>query len=266
MNCEQIQNKIIDYLDKNLSESKMQEVQKHLDQCEDCRDAVIETGKIFKSIEKNEDVQPSAALKDNFYEMLEQEKAAQAKTQHSSARKTRHLFNWSPVAVAAQIVLLLGLGFAGGYFANNSGRNEAQIVALQHQVNQLSQNLHYTSLNKPTASQRIKAINSIQTTNSLPNEKMIDALINTMNTDENVNVRLTAIYALSEYKNSPKVKDALIESLSEQTNPILQITLINMVAGMKNGKGQEAIRQIIDNKEINDQVKDHAKQTLSVSI
>ncbi len=266
MNCNQVQNKIIDYIDKNLPEHEMQEVEKHLDQCENCRDAVIETGKLFQSIEKNEDENPSPTLKDNFYQMLEQEKAAQNTETRPQTGKTKHLFNRSSLAIAAQIVLLLGLGFLGGYFANNSGGNEAQIAALQQQVNQLSQNLHYTSLNKPTASQRIKAINSIQTTNSLPNEKMIDALINTMNTDDNVNVRLTAIYALSDYSNSPKVKDALIESLEKQTDPILQITLINMVAGLNNEKSREVMRDIIENDNTNEQVKDHAKQTLNVSI
>ena len=81
-----------------------------------------------------------------------------------------------------------------------------------------------------------------------------------MNSDKNVNVRLAAINALSEMMDkNEKIKTELIQSLSVQENPLLQISLIQVLteSGVKEAKDE--IESISNNENTDKQVKEIAK-------
>lgn len=262
MNCKDLEILLVDYIDENLPQEETKIVESHIESCESCKQQLEETKQLFKKIDKQKQLLPSASLAQGFYEMLENEKAQIEKPVKEKREKTISIRKL--IAIAAQFVVFVAIGVAIGWYSGQKS-SQPELAQLNQKIDQLSQQVHYASLNQPTASQRIKVINEINSAEQV-NEKMLDALINTMNGDENVNVRLTAIYALSDYKHIPKVNDALIESLEMQRDPILQITLINLLITIKDSKVKSALKKIIDNEQIDNQVKEQAKQGLSVQI
>lgn len=136
-----------------------------------------------------------------------------------------------------------------GWQKDSENRNETITVALQ---------------NNASASERIKAVNYIDEINK-PNPKMLTALIKTMNEDKNVNVRLAALYALTKFSNNKKsVNEALIASLSKQTEPLMQIALINVLTERKEIKAKAPIREILQDNNAPPSVKEIAAQGLKI--
>lgn len=262
MNCKDVEILIIDYLDDLLPEGQRKLIAGHVSICEHCKKAMDETSRVLQNIENEKMEKPSAALKMNFYQMLEEEKKEIEGPVKSARGKTITIKRL--VSIAAQLIIFVAIGVAVGWYTGQKS-SQPELAQLNQKIDQLSQQVHYASLNQPTASQRIKVINEINSSEKV-DEKMLDALINTMNGDESVNVRLTAIYALTDYKLIPKVKDAFIESLSKQQDPILQITLINLLVTLKDSKVKPALKEIIYNDQIDNQVKEQAKQGLSIQV
>jgi len=118
------------------------------------------------------------------------------------------------------------------------------------------------SLRDYTGPQKIEAVYNISNTPNVNND-LIEALVYTMNSDKNTNVRLAAITALSGMmeKNS-KIKHELIKSLSIQENPLLQISLIQVLTekGVKEAKPQ--IESITNNEKTDESVKAFAKDMM----
>jgi len=116
-------------------------------------------------------------------------------------------------------------------------------------------------LNEESASDRIRAVGYADEINN-PDPKIIHALINTLNEDKNLNVRLAAVNSLAKYSGNPMVVDSLIASLGKQTEPLLQIVLIKVLTDQKQTKAIEPIKAILSNKQTLQPVKDIAEQGL----
>lgn len=134
---------------------------------------------------------------------------------------------------AAAAVILLLTGFAGGLLVNRTGTPE--LTALQEEVRQMKQVLVYGSAQQSSASERISAINF---STRLPDREgsldpeIRDILVWVMNSDQSVNVRLEAAEALNRYREEPEVRRALVNTLSRQESPVMQLTLIDMLVEM----------------------------------
>src|SRR5215475_8901979 len=95
-----------------------------------------------------------------------------------------------------------------------------------------------------------------------PDQKVIDALFNSLNNDKNVNVRLASLYSLARFADRPAVRDSLVTSLKIQTEPIIQVVLINLLAEKREPKAIAPIRDIMTNKKTLKEVKDAAQRSL----
>ena len=117
-----------------------------------------------------------------------------------------------------------------------------------------------------TGPQKIEAVYSISSSGNVNND-LIDALVHTMNSDKNTNVRLAAITALSGMmEKNNRIKQELIKSLTIQENPLLQISLIQVLTekGVKEAKPQ--IESITNNEKTDESVKAYAKDMMKVII
>ena len=85
-----------------------------------------------------------------------------------------------------------------------------------------------------------------------------NALIETMNTDDNANVRLAAVDALSEFADEDKVRKALINGLATQDKAVVQIALINLMVRLKENRAIEPLKKIIEDDNSIEVVKDEA--------
>jgi HEAT repeat protein len=89
-------------------------------------------------------------------------------------------------------------------------------------------------------------------------DAIVNALIKVMNEDPNVNVRLSAMEALSKFSNEIIVRKALIESLHKQTDPVMQIALIQVLVQLKEKEAVQSLKEIIESEVVPESVKDEA--------
>ena len=271
MECKEINSLLIDFVDKNLNQEQTEVVQKHLESCKSCRQEVEELMVVMGEIKQTGDENPSANLRSNFMQMIEAEKrkhvAVEAKPlyrQNIQQHQHRIRFMHPIYQVAAGFAILIA-GMMLGLMINksNTGTNKAELSALKSEVNSMKQMVMLSKLNQPSASSRIQAVNYIEDI-SFPDQKVVDALIETMNTDDNSNVRLAATTALSNFADDQRVRTALIESLATQDDPMVQITLINIMVGLREVNAKKYIQRIATNDNTNENVKLIAQKSLDI--
>lgn len=215
----------------------------------------------FKSIATQQDVQLDESITDDWLLAKIEEPVPQ--------QKGKQLFmpwiNTGKVwQVAASILLMLGVFWAGFYIAkqqNNSQSNE--MAALQQDIKELKAALA-TSNTSYSASERIQLVS--QQTEQQPDEEVIEALISTMHHDASVNVRLAACEALYQFKENRKVREAFIQGLKQQSDPLMQITLIDMLVGMKEKRAVQPLQELTEKKNLLPVVKDKAAQGIGILI
>jgi len=120
-----------------------------------------------------------------------------------------------------------------------------------------------TGLSHDSPGERIKAVSFIDHCTQ-PDNAMLQALIEVLNNDDNVNVRLAAAYSLSNFSDHPLVRDSIVSSLGRQTEPVVQIVLINMLTEMMEPKAVQPIENILSDKNTIEQVKNTAEKSISI--
>jgi HEAT repeat protein len=118
-------------------------------------------------------------------------------------------------------------------------------------------------LKEESPSQRIQAVGYTEDI-AAPDQKVLDALTQTLNNDKNVNVRMAAAYSLSKYADRQSVRDSLVKSLEKQTEPIIQVVLMNILVEKKEQGAIQPIRKIMSDEKAMKEVKDVASKSLKV--
>jgi len=175
---------------------------------------------------------------------------------------SRRTLVWS-LRVAAGIILLL-IGFlAGQFLRDRKGTSNEEVAALHDDVQQMKQALMYSgNFSQVSAGERLSAVNlseKIPSNNKKLDQEITDILIHTMNNDKSVNVRMAAADALFRFRKEPLIKKALVNSLSEQEDPQMQITLINMLVQMKAKGALNEMNKLLVNSDTREVVKQQLK-------
>ncbi len=165
--------------------------------------------------------------------------------------------------VAAAIVLLVGGAWIGSALQEKKDAKPDQLMALQKEVKEMKQVLLFSLIDDESASQRIKAVSYAEEMSN-PDQAVIDALMNTLNNDKNANVRLASLYSLARWADSRTVRDSLVLSLGKQTEPIVQIVLINLLAEKREKRAIAPMKAILSNDKALKEVRDAAQKGLRV--
>jgi hypothetical protein len=256
MNCEDVQSLLPDYYDDMLTPVTRYAVQIHLQGCEACNKELHEITVLFESIAGTDEELPSTHLKEKFGKMLDEEvRSEEIRRNRPGAKVTsiRQLSTYWKVA-AAVAIFLSGVLVGQRFHAVAETGSCAQIRVLQSEVQDVKELMMFKMLKEESASDRIQAVNYV---NEMPNpdNKVISALINTLNHDKNVNVRLASLYSLAKFSDVPAVSDSLVNSLSRQTEPLIQIVLINMLAAKREAKARKPIQDILNSDQTIKEVK-----------
>lgn len=257
-NCDQIQPMLIDFVDKTLDAEKTLLVKQHLEACKKCSDEVDGLIILFGEMNKIENELPDNKLKQDFQAMLEAEKLKTGKVVAMRKANHQNRFQSNFGQIAAAITILL-TGIFIGSLLGERGNSENEVAEIKKEMMNMKEMLILSMLDQPVASERIIAASYLEEVNS-PDENVLKALIKTMNTDQNSNVRMAALNALAKFTSDPLVADALVQSLSKQSDPIIQISMINILVKMHDLRAVNEMKQIIENASTNESVKKLAEE------
>ncbi len=267
MKCDELEDKILDYLDGKLDKESNLEIEKHLETCERCLDEFRDLQEVMKIIAGTKEIEPDDSLRINFYHMLHNEIRKNKSTGPEGVQ--RELLPWYNhifFRIAAGFALLI-TGTLIGILIHSGFTNsrQVQMEQLRSEVTTLKKAAMFTMLKEESSSYRIQALGYADDLN-IPDENVIEVLVKTLNTDKNVNVRMAAAYALSKYVDQQSVSDSLVRSLSLQSDPILQVTLINILVERREKSAVKPIQNIIADENTLDEVKSVAENSLKLLI
>jgi len=256
MNSTQAQDLLIDYIDGKLSPEQEEEMAEALNTDVSLQKEYEETLMLMQQMSNSFDPVPSAGMKANFQAMLNEEIKATDKNPIIRFIKREQSVFGSPMKVAASVsIIMIGI-FAAIWIARDSVRDK-EIQALKQEMEATRELLIRTLQDRNSASTRIMGVNQVSQLES-PDDEIINALLKTYNQDDNTNVRLAAFRALSRFADDEKVKNALIHSLETQSDPIVQIELINLMVHMKEKKALEPLKKISEDEKVLETVRDEA--------
>jgi len=109
-------------------------------------------------------------------------------------------------------------------------------------------------LNQPSSFERLKAVN-ISSTIDHTNDKVINALLKTLNNDPNVNVRLATIDVLVQHGSDPRVREGLVRSINRQKSPLIQAALADAMVVLQDTSSVKELRKLLQRKDLNQTVK-----------
>ncbi len=282
MHCKEIQAVLIEYLDQSLDIGLSAVVKKHIDSCSACQREVQEVQELLVAMKETPPEKPTKALRDNFNTLLqselnmatmthlleENETDPAGEAENRQKRRTTGGGKLLPFSgpvwkVAAAILLLVGGAWIGAVFQGKKDVRPDQIAALQKEVKEMKQVLLFSLIDDESASQRIKAVSYAEEMSN-PDQPVVEALMNTLNNDKNANVRLAALYSLARWADNRTVRDSLVLSLGKQTEPIVQIVLINLLAEKRETRAIAPMKAILSNEKALKEVKEAAQKGLRV--
>ncbi|MCE7064685.1 zf-HC2 domain-containing protein [Dyadobacter sp. CY326] len=269
MSCEHIKDKLEDWLHNDLDKPERTQVDKHLVECVSCQEAFASNKQLWDNLGKMKIPEPGEEMRVNFYTMLDSFKAAEAVEKPFSFDtiiekiKAVVLPQWT-VQVAFSL-LLVGLGWVIGNKTGNSNTSstayQQRIETLAAQVQDMKSTMMLSLIENPSATERLRAV-SYTSDITHADEQVIDALFSTLNNDLNVNVRLVALEALTQFTSDPLVRERLVKSLTVQDSPMVQVALADVMVKLQEKGSVKELRALLRKEGLNDLVKNKIEQTI----
>ncbi len=206
-----------------------------------------------------------SSLQDRFYSMLEEEKQLQKQNDGWPKKlagwinllKNRFEFRQVSFAIA---VFLIGL-LLGDLYAPISKQDE-QIEQLSAEVSQMREVLMISLLDNSSPTERLKAVNISNEIRPV-DDRMVNALLKTLNNDSNVNVRVAAVEALVNHASNPKVRAGLINSIANQESPIVQAALADAMLVLQENRSVDEFRKLLEKDELDRNVRNKLENTIA---
>ncbi|UHG89282.1 HEAT repeat domain-containing protein [Spirosoma oryzicola] len=207
-----------------------------------------------------------------FAEARKQQPSAASTTQLAAKLDTpplgrvRSLTSWT-MRIAAGVTLLL-VGFASGRLYDRRLWDRAGTEAAYGEssdeapARDIKKVLAFGQTPSTSASERIQAVNQSYELAQVDRD-ITQLLINTLNFDANVNVRLAACQALIRFENEPGVREALIQSLKIQNDPNVQLTLIDALVAIKEKRAVNEMQRLAQNQHVLDIVRTKAAESIN---
>lgn len=266
METNRIQELVSRYAAGMLSPAEMQELEKgietgHIDLASLADLAALENE--VGAVITHNTPPPSPQLDQRFYKMLREEQG-----------NPRTIFSWKeffslnvlvPRLAFASIALIIGVSI--GYFMHTPTQtaDTHQIAELSKEVTDLKEMMMLAMLEKESASDRLKAV-SLTEDMGKASRKVTEALLQTLNADGNVNVRLAALEALKPYAHDSHVREELIRSIGQQDSPLVQVALAELMAALQAKSSVNALRKIVDDDHTPRDIKNKIRESIDVLI
>jgi hypothetical protein len=265
MKCEGYEELLVGWMDDSLTAAERTKVEGHLTECAACREELAVMQRTWDIMGEIKAPEPSVNMQANFNALLKDFKQAEeAKKGFWSGLKEQLSSLWSlqprlPLAYSLVLVLIC---FGAGYWFVNNGKQEEQMNELSAQVHDLKQTMMLALLDNPSASERMRAVSYTDEIKHVDN-RVVEALLQTLNNDPNVNVRLTTLDALAKLANHPEVRQGLIQSINQQDSPLMQSAIADVMLKLQEKQSVKEFKELLKQKHLDNGVRTKISQTIN---
>ncbi len=237
-----------------LRAAKRTELKRHLQDCAACRQEAEGLESLWTKLDSLPGPEPRPEMRDKFYASLGA--YGEGFSAASSRERQKASFAWFPVAVAAA-TLLIGLGLGYAVSSQKSGRESTEVAQLRGEVNGMRELVALSLLRQQSASERLRGVswaNQVEPSDG----QVLAALLDSVNHDPNVNVRLAAADALRTFAMTSAARTEIARAIVPQSAPLVQIALIDLVVDLKDAAAVTELRQVAGNDSLNSSVRERA--------
>lgn len=255
MEKEKLEGMLIDYIDNRLNAIDRTLIEQELLSNPNARKLYDELKEVITVMEQSSPLAPPSGLRKNF----EKDLAAEM----NASRGRMIFFDPRLYRIAAAVALMILSGAIGFWISRHNAQEERlaqiekEVAATRKQFAETKQAMFGMLGNEYSASQRIKGV-SVAMELSTADDEIVEVLFETLHNDPNTNVRLAALEALSGFQEEPAVRKRLVTSLSKQTDPMVQIRLIQLMVVMKEKTVVDDLKKMVDDAGTTKAVKDEA--------
>ncbi|MBN2345232.1 MAG: HEAT repeat domain-containing protein [Candidatus Aminicenantes bacterium] len=258
MNCQEAKRRMPDLLQDGLSGEEGRRLREHLNACPACWREWQELHETWTRLGLLPEAQPSPELRRGFYRLLE---AGRHET--SAAGRWRRwipdLRLIPPAMRLAAALLVVVIGFGAGFLAGGRKHGDPEaITRLRGEVSRLQHQASLSLLSQSSAAARLQGL-SLTTRLQDPDQRLLQRLLDILDNDPSVNVRLSAVDALYLFAEHEEVRSALAASLARQTSPLVQIALIDLMVSLKEKRAASALRKLLADEEAVAEVRQRAR-------
>lgn len=267
MDCREVKKNFADYLAGNLDTGLVLKVKDHLISCQNCREEVENMDEIWTKLGVLPEVEPSKKLRDRFYTMLKsyKEQAYPLKKFKGIRYFLGNIFNIlkprSPLYQFSILLVLLVLGIFIGSSLRSPEYPVPNNKLQSRESDEIRKQAVLSLLKEETSSNRLLGVNWTSKLVKL-DDTTLNALLNTLDNDPNVNVRLSVVDALYLFRDNQSVKDGLLRSIFNQESPLVQLAIINLLTDIRERRAIDALKKLIQKQQLNPAVIKQAKLSL----
>lgn len=257
MNPEERQQKLQAWIEGTLPESERLALEADLLREGDIDEAEA-LHRLWMAMGELPDEAPSPRVRARFYTMLH------AKTRPGlRERLETWIASWWPQQPVYQLAYSLGvlvIGLALGYslWSDRPAQQDA-MATLRQEVNDLNVLVALSLLQQPSASERLKGVGWV-TRVANEDDGLLEALLNTVQYDENVNVRLAAVDALAAHARQEQVREGLVAALEKEESPLVQMALIDLIVAAQADQARKVLWQMVQNDTLATEVRQRARE------
>jgi len=225
-----------------------------------CDEELRSTYRLCQTMETMPAPEPSANMHAGFYKMLNEFNAEEADSK-KSAMPAIGWWTWNGLSLkwaALAAVFLLGL-FSGALLWPE--QSESPLAQLEKITSGEENDPYATLTSSASVTERLQGVQMIKQMDELDN-RIIEALNQTLLHDDNVNVRLSAIETMLHFSENPRVREKLIRAIPYQTSPLIQMTLAEIMIALKDDRAVEEIKRLLQTQQVELEVKMKMEETI----
>jgi predicted RNA binding protein with dsRBD fold (UPF0201 family) len=272
MDCDSAKEKMMDWLANQMSEADQVNWDQHLAGCSECQEELRSLRQVWQTMGRVVPPEPGEQMRPRFYAMLEDYKeVVNPVADHSPGWMEKLRSRWIPANLfgIAYTLLLLMVGIGTGYWLKSADSQrpdyQSQMSVLSTEVREMKEMMLLTLIENPAATERLKAVSMTKGIYQV-NDRVIDALLSTLNHDENVNVRLVTLDALVQLSDQPKVREGLVQSITRQESPLVQAALVDVMVALQEKRSVSSLRQLLKQQKVDQSIKGKIEKSLKVLI
>jgi hypothetical protein len=265
MNCDETRLNLPEYLSESLSEAQELAFASHLTTCEACRAETERLGTLWRGLALLPATmpEPGAAVRDRFYESLAAYRhGMESAPKHGFREKLAALWPRQPAWQMGISFALLALGVGAGYEIRPQKQEvQPEVAQLRGEVSDMRQMVALSLMQQQSAGERLRGVSWAYRVEPSDTE-VLSALLETVNSDSSVNVRLSAVEALHRFGASPVTRTAIVQSIRKQTSPLVQVALIELLVDLRVNDAAPELKKLAADDTINESVRERAKWAL----
>jgi len=228
MQCEEVSEKLPDYLAGTTDATARVAIERHLAGCASClqqTEGLAATWHALGTIPAP--VADARAMRARFDALIVQPR-----------------FRWNhPLVTACAATLVLAVGVVLGRATERAPAAPPDVAALHQELRDLKQMVTLSLMQQQSASERLRGVSfSNQVDGS--GDEIVTALLDTLKHDTNVNVRLASVDALKRFAERDVVRRAAVDALDTQRSPLVQMALIDFVVETQDRGAVGALRKL----------------------